>query len=193
MVQSNRNGADAMDGLARSRPPAESFSQRIGTELGTDPETLLQQYREQVDRAHKAALAVAKQKARMAQLASRFGGKGNQGGHWEFERKAKYSEIAEARRLDLLGLSKEEMRQAIGTDRLTESYLDSYAHSTEEYRRFLERARVEMEQYQEADAKLSELFADLAHEKGILAYLEARVQTLRSLSYAWGSEIRNTG
>lgn len=157
----------------------DTFASRLGEEIGADPEGLLHEYRAQVDRVHEAALRVARQKAHMAALASRFTARGTVS-HWDAERKATLARLAEGRRLEQLAKS----------EKVTESALDGYAHAHPEYQRYLERARVELEQYEEQQARLSELFATLDHEKGILAYLEARLQTIRALSYAYGAEAR---
>lgn len=157
----------------------ETFTARMGDELGADPEALLADYRAQVDRVHEAALAVARQKAHMAMLASRFGARGTVS-HWDAERKAFLARLAEGQRAELL---------AAGS-KVSEAGLDSFAHAHADYARYLERARVELEQYEEQQAKLSELFAALDHAKGVLAYYEARLQMVRALSYAYSAEAR---
>lgn len=169
---------DTMDDLTVTIP-RDSFASRLGEEIGTDPNVLLQQYREQVDAVRDAAYNVAMQKAHMAALASRFGARGTVS-HWDAERKAKLATLAEARR--------EEVRVEGG--KVTESALDSYAHAHPDYLRYLERARVELEQYEEQQAKLSQAFADLDREKGVLAYIDARLQMVRTLSYAYSAEAR---
>lgn len=186
---------DFMDDLTESRPAnpkAAAFAQRIGEEIGADPNLLLHQYREQVDAVRDAGFALANQKAKMAALASRFGGRGNSASHWDAERSAMRARIAEARRNELLVLDKDELKAEIGSGSISEAYLDTYSRADAEYKRYLDRARVELEQYEEQQAKLSEAFAALDHEKGILSYLEARLSMARALSYAYGAEYRNT-
>lgn len=160
-------------------PP--NFSERLGDELGSDPDEVLSSYREQVDNVRTAALAVARRKAHMASLASRFGARGSVS-HWDAERKAVLARLMEGRRAELLAAEL----------KVTESALDNYAHAHPDYQRYLERARVELEQYEEAQARLSESFAELEHAKGLLSYLDSKLQMMRALSFAWGSEARLT-
>lgn len=146
--------------------------------IGADPERWLQAYREQVDKVHAAGLALAKVKAELAQLAARHGGGKGQQSHFEYERKAKYSEIAEGRRGELLRAG----------EKVVEAALESYAHAHPAYLAFLEHARSERARYEALQAKLSEAFADLEHAKGVEAYLAARIQVVRSQLYAFGQE-----
>ncbi len=148
--------------------------------IGIDPEAVLQDFRTQADKVHEAGVRIARLKAEMAQLVARHGnGKGLQS-HFEYERKAKYSEIAEARRMELLRRG----------EKVVEGALDSYAHAHPAYLAFLEHARGERVRLEEMQAKLSEAYADQEREKGIQAYLAARLDVIRAQTFAYGQEAR---
>lgn len=161
------------------RSTSTEFGSRMEAQIGVDPEAVLQQYR---DAAHKVADAgrrIAHLRAEMAQLSARHGGKG-QVAHFEYERKAKLSEIQEGRRAELLR----------DGSKVVEGALDSYAHAHPAYLAFLEHARGERVRYEEMQARLSEAYADQELAKGIQAYLAARLDIIRASMFAYGQESR---
>lgn len=160
---------------------AESYATHLAEQIGTDPEQVLHLYRQQVDRVHEVAVEIARIKGDLARLASAQGARG-QSSHWDHARKSLLAQIAETRRAELLAAS----------EKVTESALDSYAHAHRDYRAFLDRGRQELEEYEHRQADLSEAFANLEREKGVLAYLEARLAILKATTYAYSAEARLT-
>lgn len=172
----------------------EGIASRLAVETGLDADQLTQEYREQVDTVRDADLAVVSCKRKMTHLASRFGVRGERGGsHYDAERSALRAKIAETRRAEILPLDKDSLKAQTGSTSLSEAYLETYSKAHPEYQRYLERARVELEQYEEAQVRLSEAFANLAHEKRRLSEIEFRLQTFKTLSYSYGAEARLGG
>lgn len=159
----------------------ENYAEHLAEQLGTDPEQILHLFRQQVDRVHDVAVRIARIKGDLARLASAQGARG-QSSHWDHSRKALLATLAEARRAELLAAS----------EKVVEGALDTYAHAHHDYRAFLDRGRLELEEFEHAHADLSEAFADLEREKGVMAYLEARLNILKATTYAYGAESRLT-
>lgn len=158
-----------------------SYGARLGEDLGLDPEQLLQSYRDQVDTVHQASIRVARIKADLARLAAEHGSRG-QNSHWDHGRKALLAKLSEARRAELLAAG----------EKVVEKALDTEAHAHHDYLAFLDRGRRELEEYEHRQADLSEAFADLEREKGVLAYLDARLTVFRTLAYSYSAEARLT-
>lgn len=170
--------------------PAIDFQARMQQATGVDVEAVLQDFRDSVEKVAEAGKEIARIKAEMAMLFARHGsGKASQS-HFEYERKAKYSEVAEARRTELLRMDPEARKAAIGSDKVSEAYLESYAHANPAYLQFLEHARGEKRRLEELQAKLSLAFAKQEHAKGVQTYLAARLDVIKGQMYAYGAEAR---
>jgi hypothetical protein len=160
--------------------------------VGGDPDEVLQEYRDQIDRVHAASMQVAQQKAHMVRLEVRFGKSNQAGSHWDAERKVLLAEISEEERVKYRR-NPEQTTDSKGVTKdvsLTDGRVEDLAHAHPRYRKFLDETLREREDYARASVKLSEAFAELEHAKGIQAYLEARLQMMRSLTYAYGAETR---
>lgn len=171
---------------------AGDFVSRMGGELGGDPDQLLQEYRNQVDRVREAALAVARHKAQMVRLETRFGKFGLFGSHWDAERKVLLAELSEEERVKYKRNpdTKTDAKGVTTEVAITDGRVDDLAHAHPRYRRFLEDTLREREEHARLGVALSEAYTELEHAKGVQAYLEARLQMIRSMAYAWGGEAR---
>ena len=159
----------------------ETYAEHLAGQLGTDPEKLLHAFRAQVDAVHAVAVRIARLKGELASLSAEMGARG-QTSHWDHERKALLASLVETRRQAALEAG----------EKITESALDSYARAHHDYRAFLDAGRRQLEEFEHRQADLSEAFADLEREKGVQAYLEARLNLVKSITYAYGAEVRLT-
>lgn len=171
---------------------AGEFQGRLAPDVGGDPEAILQRFREQVEAVAIANRRIAGLKARMAQLEARYGRSGTAGSHWEHDRKQLLAEIAEDVRLryqkdpDMVTDAKGNTREAP----LTDGRCSDMAHAEVRYKRFLAESLREREEYAKLHAELSDAFADQEKERGVQEYLRARLDMMKSLTYAWAAEAR---
>lgn len=177
-----------------SRPHnPDGIGSRLAIETNIDPEALMQEYREQVDRVRDADYAVVNQKRKMADLAARFGTRGEKSGsHYDSMRSSFRAQLAEKRRAELLPLGKDELKAVTGSGSLSEAYLETYSKAHPEYVAYLAKADKELRAWERAQADLSERFADLRHEQRVLSEIEARVSMFKALGYAYSAEARLT-
>lgn len=159
---------------------AIDFTARMQAATGVDVEAILHDFRDAADRVAEAGKEIARVKSEMVQLAARHGNGKAGPTHFEWERKAKLSEIMEARRTEL---------QRAG-DKVVEGALDSYAHAHPAYLAFLEHARGEKVRLEELNVRLSVAFTELELQKGIREYLSARLDVIRSQMFAYSAEAR---
>jgi hypothetical protein len=183
------DGADCMEDLVTTteRPriqlpksPRDSLMERIAIETDLDPITLLAQLREQTKKIH----ALEKEAARYE---ARYGSAGNQGSHYDRDRKALLAELKEDARA-LYAKNPETTTDSKGNEKiipLTDGRADDMARMHPRYRRFLAEAESDLQVY--ADLK-----ADIGEALGVRTWIKESLEMIRAATYYAGQEARLT-
>lgn len=135
-----------------------AVSERMEAMVGVDPRTTLDKLREAQKETARLRERLAEVKSKLAIYKARYG----YPSHWEHERKALLARLA----------SHERDRAGSKGEKVTESYLDEYAHSHGEYRSFLKEARQERERMEQLEAEAGELHAKIETAEGVETYYE---------------------
>lgn len=135
-----------------------AVSERMESMVGVDPRTTLDKLREAQQETSRLRAREAEVKAKLATYKARYG----YPSHWEHERKALLSRLS----------AHERDRANNAGEKVTESYLDEYAHSHGEYRSFLKEARQERERMEQLEAEAAELHGKIETAKGVETYYE---------------------
>lgn len=175
------------------RTTSASYETLVAT-VGVDPLEWLAQLNAIGDELYQARLAVAQQRAQLSRLESEYGSIGNLPSVWDHQRKALLAELAEAHRVTLERQIQMEITASGGkvVTKITESGLDTFAHSHHKYKQFVDRAAGERKEYEEGRAKLDELWAAVHHLEGKKSYLEQRVRLNEEL-IRWNRSIASLG
>jgi aspartokinase len=150
-------------------------SARLEAMVGVDPRTTLDKLRAAQEETSRLRAQAAEVKAKLAMYEARYA----YPSHWEHERKALLSRLA----------SHERDRVQSRGEKVTESYLDEYAHSHDEYRSFLREAKRERERMEDLRAELSEIHGKIETAEGVETYYERHARLNDSLVYHSGREI----
>lgn len=165
----------------RTRPgvqapaPTGSMMDRAAAVFGFDPYEEVKKLREAQARTFHLREREAKLVANLASYEARF----SYPSHFEHERKGKLSVIVEQRRA--------EARRA--GEKITESALDSYAHSHLEYQQFLDRALAERKEMERLRAELVEVRGQIETARAAEVFFEKRSRISEALIYHSGKEV----
>lgn len=181
---------DYMDDLTGASPeepritlpksPKDTVMERIALETSLDPVTLLAQLLEQTRKIH----ALEKEAAR---LEARYGGGGNQGSHYDRDRKALLAELKEDARA-LYAKNPDTTTDAKGNEKiipLTDGRADDMARMHPRYKRFLAEAESDLQVY--ADLKV-----DIGEAIGVRTWIRENLEMIRAATYYAGHESRLT-
>lgn len=145
-------------GNNRQEGYSAAVSERMESMVGVDPRQTLDLLRDAQRETSKMRAQEAQVLAKLATYRARF----SYPSHWEHERKALLSRLS----------AHERDRAGAAGEKVTESYLDEYAHSHGEYRSFLKEAQQERERMEVLEAEAKALHGKIETAKGVETYYE---------------------
>jgi hypothetical protein len=173
---------DYMEDLIVPLPKSarDTVMERIAQETSLDPVTLLAQLLEQTKKIHRL-------EKEAASLEARYGSAGNQGSHYERERKALLAELKEDART-LYAKDPETVTDSKGVTKtvpLTDGRADDMARMHPRYKRFLSEAESDLQTF--ADLK-----ADIGEAIGVRTWIKESLEMVRAATFYASAEARLT-
>jgi hypothetical protein len=164
--------------MVKAPPPSGRHSADVSARLealvGLDPRETLDKLRDAQQETARLRDREAKIAAELATFRARF----SFPSIWEHERKCLLARLAAGER-----------ERAVGVKKVSEAYLDEYAHQHSEYQRFLEMGRRDREKMEELEVQLSGIRGQIETGKGVEEYYLRHARLNDGLVWAAGKEM----